>query len=108
MISAEFFYNRDHRIQGFTIQGHAGYAEYGSDIVCSAVSALAINAMNSIETLVKIPIEYEESEDGHLSCSISDFDNPDAQLLLQSLLLGLQSIQESYGTQYLNIANRNL
>lgn len=107
MISAVFYYNEHQMIERFTIQGHAGYAEYGSDIVCAAVSALAINAINSIDTLVKIPYNYYESEDGQLECSLTDPDHHDAQLLLQSLLLGLQSIQTSYGSQYLNIKKRN-
>ncbi len=31
------------------MQGHAGYAARGSDIVCAAVSVLAQNTVNSIE-----------------------------------------------------------
>ncbi len=31
------------------MQGHAGYAPRGSDIVCAAVSVLAQNTVNSIE-----------------------------------------------------------
>ena len=38
-------------IEGFSLKGHAGYAEYGSDIVCSAVSMLTINTLNSIKNL---------------------------------------------------------
>ena len=36
-------------IVGFHMEGHSGYAEQGADIVCSAISALAINCVNSIE-----------------------------------------------------------
>jgi uncharacterized protein YsxB (DUF464 family) len=107
MISAVFFYNKQQLIEGFTIKGHAGYAEYGSDIICSAVSALAINTINSIDTLVQVPLQYNQSEDGLLECSLADADNKEAQLLMQSLLLGLQSIQASYGAKYLNIKSRN-
>ena len=35
MISAEFFYNEEHRLNGFRIEGHAGYADSGYDIICS-------------------------------------------------------------------------
>ena len=35
--------------KSFHINGHAMYAEAGSDIVCAAVSALVINTINSIE-----------------------------------------------------------
>lgn len=107
MISAVFYYNEHQMIERFQIKGHAGYAEYGSDIICSAVSALAINTINSLDTLVQIPLEYNQSEDGLLECSVLEADNHDAQLLMQSLILGLQSIQASYGARYLNIKKRN-
>jgi uncharacterized protein YsxB (DUF464 family) len=107
MISAVFYYNEHQMIERFSIKGHAGYAEYGSDIICSAVSALAINTINSLDTLVKIPIQYQQDEDGLLECSLLTVDNHDAQLLMQSLVLGLKSIRESYGAKYLNIKKRN-
>lgn len=34
---------------GFTIKGHAQYAQNGSDIVCSAVSALTFGALEHIK-----------------------------------------------------------
>ena len=37
------------RTVGFKSAGHAGYAEEGSDIICSAISVLTINTINSIE-----------------------------------------------------------
>ena len=37
MTRCEFF-TEDERITGFTVSGHSGYAEAGSDIVCAAVS----------------------------------------------------------------------
>lgn len=103
MITAVFFHDTKQMIQGFCIKGHAGYAESGYDIICSAVSALAINTINAIEMLVHIPVEYEESEEGMLRCTVQDTENPEAQLLLRSLLLGLTNIQSSYGEAYLKI-----
>ena len=45
-------------IEGFSLKGHAGYAEYGSDIVCSAVSMLTINTLNSfLRTTVAVVTE---------------------------------------------------
>ena len=37
MTKVEIF-NQDGRISGFSVSGHSGYAEEGSDIVCAAVS----------------------------------------------------------------------
>ena len=33
------FHSADGRIDGFVVEGHSGYAEAGSDIVCAAISA---------------------------------------------------------------------
>ena len=33
------FYREGERITGFSVSGHSGYAEAGSDIVCAAISA---------------------------------------------------------------------
>ena len=37
MTKVEIF-NHDGRINGFSVSGHSGYAEAGSDIVCAAVT----------------------------------------------------------------------
>ena len=34
---------------GFTVSGHSGYAEAGSDIVCAAVSSMTFLVCNAIE-----------------------------------------------------------
>ena len=44
------------------IDGHAGYAEKGKDIVCAAVSALACSLVGYVSGKV-------EREDGHMSFS---------------------------------------
>ena len=50
MIIITIFQNQE-SVTGFRCIGHAEYAEYGSDIVCAGVSALVVNAINSIEAL---------------------------------------------------------
>ena len=37
-------------VLGFKTYGHSGYADEGSDIVCSAISLLVINTINAIDT----------------------------------------------------------
>ena len=49
MITITIYQNREQVAQGFRCIGHAGYANVGEDIVCSAVSVLVINTINSIE-----------------------------------------------------------
>lgn len=38
-------------LSGFTVSGHSGYAEAGSDIVCAAASSMTILVCNAIEAL---------------------------------------------------------
>ena len=47
MTRCEFFME-DERITGFSVSGHSGYAEAGSDIVCAAISALVTMAEATI------------------------------------------------------------
>ena len=107
MITARLFQNSDKQYWGFKIDGHAGYAEEGEDIICAAVSVLALNTANSIEALTDVTPIFS-MKDGFLSCEIPvlrDMNEkyPDVTLLLDSLALGLKSIAESYGTQYLHV-----
>lgn len=90
------------KIVSVTLTGHANFSEYGQDIVCSAVSALAITTVNSIEKLAKLPLltEVEEVKGGYLYIEVmknltkeQDFIT---QILLQSLIFGLEDIQAEY------------
>ena len=108
MITITVFKHQD-QYRGFRSSGHAGYAEEGSDIICAAVSALTVNAINSIDELTDDAFrrpnrtkDYLELHDlkGHAPRSTS--------LLLDSLVLGLESIQESYGKKYIKIATKEV
>ena len=80
------------------MQGHAGYAESGSDIVCAAASVLAQNAVNSIEQFTE-----DINEDlGELYFKIDAGYSHETELLLNSLILGLQGIEEEY-MEYIDV-----
>ena len=90
-------------IVAFSVTGHAEYADKGQDIVCSAVSALTINAVNSVERLTNDRICAAEA-DGELHAEIQGTAGPETQLLLKSMVLGLKSIAEQY-PQYVTIVD---
>ncbi len=48
MIQVTVFRNRNEKYIGFDCKGHAGYANYGEDVICAGVSALVINTVNAI------------------------------------------------------------
>ena len=102
MIKAEFFFD-DETITGFRLKGHAGYASSGSDIICSAVSMLTINTVNAIEEFTGIhPALHEEGTQGAMEFHIDRAEDK-SQLLLKTLLLGLESVREEYGKKYISI-----
>lgn len=82
-------------IVGFELKGHSGYAEYGKDIVCSAVSALAVTAVNSIDELTDAVVKAE-TRDGYMKAELISVENRDAQLLLKSMVCGIKEISEQY------------
>ena len=57
------FYKSNGKFLRFRIHGHSGYAEEGSDIVCAAVSAMAMLTMNNITDSFSLPSKAEIDEE---------------------------------------------
>ena len=57
------FFKRNGVYYGFKESGHAGYADAGSDIVCSAISAMTMLIVNTIEVSYATDVEYTIDED---------------------------------------------
>ena len=101
--------DRNKLVKGIEITGHAGYAEYGQDVICAAVSVLALNMANSVETFTDDHFEGRISEDGgEFFFSFPDSISPESQLLMKSLVLGLESIRDEYGAEYINFRFREV
>ena len=87
----------------FESKGHAEFEEEGLDIVCAAVSALSINAANSLEAFTDDTFTVDVGEDGYLSIRLPEVPSKEAQLLMESLALGLQAVEKDYGSQYVQV-----
>ena len=97
-------YKRSDTCVGFSSIGHAEYAEEGYDIICAAVSALAINFYNSVETFTDDGFEGTAGQDDiQFDFRFTSDISPESQLLMNSLILGLQNIENDYGKSYINI-----
>ena len=89
--------------QRLTCKGHAGYADYGKDIVCASISCLVINTINSLDELVHEKMEITtEEEQGYIDCRFESLSD-EGKLLMDSLILGLQNIVSNYGKKYLEL-----
>ena len=82
------------RSDGITIDGHAGYAEAGKDIVCAGVTALTENLIDSIESLTKDEIQYEISP-GRVDIHFKNL-SEDGKLLVDSFFLGICLIVDDF------------
>lgn len=90
----------DSRIESFAIEGHAKFAKPGKDIVCAGVSAVSVGTVNAIETLAGV-ILPASMKSGWLRSEIPAGENADSegktQLLLESMIVSLETIAASYG-----------
>ena len=53
------FYKQHGVFYGFHEIGHAGYGEFGTDIICSALSAMNMLIVNTIETVWGSDVNYK-------------------------------------------------
>ena len=89
--------------------GHAGYAEEGEDIVCAGISALVINTVKQSRLIYERCLFTDSDEEtGKISLSFSSPAGHDADLLMKSLVLGLQGIQNTYGNDYIILKFREV
>ena len=95
---------KDHEYQRVLVDGHAGYADHGQDIVCAAVSVLVINTFNSIESFTEDPFTCDVSPDGgHMDMKFTGALSDSCVLLLDSMVLGLEQISKQYGSEYISL-----
>lgn len=80
--------------------GHSGYAEFGQDIVCSAISTLMETLATGLTEVVKADVELRVDESiPHLSVTLKETDKEKcklAQVLMSSTLLGIKGVANGY------------
>ena len=105
MIDVTLYKNSSDNYQGFMLNGHAGAADYGKNIVCAAVSVLVINTVNSLETFTAEPFSLEnDSSGGYLKLEFEHNElSKEAGILMDSMVLGLQGIRDHGNKKYIRI-----
>ena len=85
--------------------GHAGYAKRGRpDVLCAAISALTIGAVNSLEELAgeKMKVVADEST-GFLKCDFESILQERSGFLMDSMIFSLENLSREYGEKYLQV-----
>lgn len=105
-VEAKIFRNKYKQIYGFEINGTTNYAEDGYDIIAAGISMIVINTINSIDRLSKDKFE-DELGNGYAKCIVTNLKKgqgtKESEVLLESLKIGLESIEDSYGSEYLKV-----
>ena len=89
----------DERITGFSVSGHSGYAEAGSDIVCAAVSAVVTMAEATINEVcgakAKVRVKDEDAR-VTLMLPTSCDEEETVQAVLAGMMITLCSLRDDY------------
>lgn len=89
----------DGSIAEIRVSGHAGFADFGEDIVCAAVSALVVTALIGLKKVAMHPHEGKASS-GLMYCKVKPGGTPEsatkAQAILETTVLGLRDIAKDY------------
>ncbi|MBE3578140.1 MAG: ribosomal-processing cysteine protease Prp [Limnochordales bacterium] len=98
-------------VEGFAARGHTGYARAGSDIVCSAVSALTQGTLLGILQVAEArALHGSDEKAGELYCLLdpgtSKAAREKAWILLDTLALALKEIERQY-PRYLRVEERD-
>ena len=83
-------------IKSVSILGHAMYADFGKDIVCSAASSIVTTTINGILSFDKEGLSYEVSKNGLVIKNIKT-DNI-TQTLLNNMISLLKELEKDYPT----------
>ena len=100
MTTVTLFRSKEGVFTGLKVEGHAEYAEAGSDIACAAVSALTINTINAVDQFTKDKVNVTQDEEQALIEATFEGENgvlsPEATLLLQSYEMGVTELAKQY------------
>lgn len=116
MITVVFDKNSDNKFVALYMSGHAGYAEEGSDIICSAASTLFYTAVNALEEMCGLnPASFadikEDDGDGdvHTSIRLTDIDSSiedKVQTIMETIYYGFKTLEmsaNSDGNEYIEL-----
>ena len=98
---------------GFEEQGHAGFADAGSDILCAAISSMTMLLINTIEVAYASEVDYEIDEGAtrirvRAKAALPEFESDDyKRYAVSGIVMGyycqLSDMLEEYG-DYLDVS----
>ena len=99
------FHMKDDRIQGFTCEGHSGYAEAGADIICAAVTTAVRFAEATVTDVLGFSAKVRVNEqDARISLTLpaDALEDEAAQAVLAGMMLTLCALRDE-NPEYLDV-----
>ena len=95
------FHSAGGRLDGFAVEGHSGYAEAGSDIVCAAISAAVGLTECTVNEVMGLGAAVRADEKhARISLKLPPALNGESESLCQTVLTGLLVYLRSLGEEY--------
>ncbi|WP_066503373.1 ribosomal-processing cysteine protease Prp [Abyssisolibacter fermentans] len=111
MIRIELFLNSEDYVTKYRAKGHSGYEESGRDIICAAISILSYTALNSLQEVCQIDVEYKIDDDGFMEFVIpAEIDSEKrykVNIVMDTVIIGIKSIIENY-PEYVTLKYREV
>ncbi len=97
MLEVTFFRDSRDRLSSVSAEGHAGWADYGQDVVCAASSAVLQAARLGLESHVGLPLHAEQHE-GSLKLSWPESSRDDLRVaaIVATAELAIEQIARQY------------
>ncbi|MBR4745502.1 MAG: ribosomal-processing cysteine protease Prp [Clostridia bacterium] len=95
------FFKQDNNYVGILCEGHTGFAEYGKDIVCAAISSITGALALGVTQVLKIKASVKKNDEkGYLELrlpkKIDESELLRAQVLFETAHIALLDLQEGY------------
>ncbi|HEY8350184.1 MAG TPA: ribosomal-processing cysteine protease Prp [Clostridiales bacterium] len=97
-------------IRSIEISGHSGYAEAGSDIICSAAAAIGYTAAGGLESLAGLRGCYK-TDDGYMLIRLPEqMDEKQrsiASIIMETAAIGFKQMEFSYA-EYVSVKDEEV
>ena len=88
--------SKNKAIKKITVNGHAGSARKGEDLVCAGVSSIVFGTLNALDKLASKSVDLQVSQ--QIVIEVLNLLDEKCQLILQTMLIQLATIEEQYSS----------
>ena len=101
MTTVKFVLDGSGRITGFSVSGHSGYAEEGSDIVCAAVSGtVQMLEMSIAQVIGEAKASFKVLGDAEISYELPNDLSDKEKEIIKPMMDGFFGYMQSISKQY--------